>query len=243
LDEADVALVFMDSVKTIDLTARDMLKNLEKYMKTREEEFKEDPDEALKPLKAILFLNKHDKYLEGRFRQKDEEKNPFPVQDRFRHHFPQLDDVFDKVLHGSALTGDGMQELTDQLKRYAEEREWYYAKETKTDKSQLDQAFEVIREKLFRHLNQELPYLVVQENIGWTEDKLRGILTIQEKFYIPKESQRAILHGHMKGIIFEAERDLTSLFGIKVQLRVHVVVRKDRVEPALSDAMVDFDIL
>ena len=191
----------------------------------------------------MLFRSKHDKYLEGRFRAKDEEAKPYPVQDRFRHHFPALDDVFNKVLHGSALSGLGMQELTEELQKYALEREWTFAKETKTDKSQLDQAFEVIREKIFRHLNQELPYLVVQENIGWTEDKLRGILIIQQKFFIPKESQRAILHGHMKGIVFEAERDLTSLFGVKVQLRVVVVVRKDRVEPALSDAMVDFDLL
>lgn len=228
---ADLALVFVDCVKTIDPTTRDMMRKLKEYKDERAQ------DESMSPLRTLLFLNKHDKYLEDDFHTKVK----YPVADRFRLHFPDLDDTFEKVLYGSALTGDGMNELTSELMERAVEREWVYSKDTKTDLSQLNLAFEVIREKLFRHLNRELPYLVVQENVGWTEDKLRGVLRIDQKLYIRKESQRAILHGHMKGIVFEAERDLTTAFGIKVILHVAVIVRKDRVEPALSDAMVDFD--
>jgi GTP-binding protein Era len=232
LDVADLALVFFDAVKTIDQTTRDLVSRLYAYQLRRAQ------DESMPSLKAILFLNKYDKYLEGKFRV----DTKHPVADRFRHHFPELDDVFSKVLYGSALTGEGMTELTQVLMDEAVEREWEFSKETKTSLSQLDQTFEIIREKLFRHLNQEIPYQIVQENVGWTEDPNRGILRIDQKLFIRKESQRAILHGQMKGIIFEAERDLATAFGVKVQLNVNVVVRKDRVEPALSDAMVDFDL-
>lgn len=232
LDHADLALVFMDCVKTIDQTTRNIVSQLHAYQLRRQQ------DSTIEPLRSILFLNKYDKYLDGDFRV----ETKYPVEDRFRHHFPDLDYVFQKVMHGSSLTGVGMQELTNELVANAIDREWEYAKDTRTDLSTLELAFEIIREKLFRHLNQELPYLVVQENVGWTEDPVRGILRIDQKFYIRKESQRTILHGHIKGIILEAERDLATAFGMKVVLNVSVIVRKDAVEPALSDAMVDFDI-
>jgi len=232
LDNADLALVFVDCVKTIDQTTRNIVSQLRAYQLRREQ------DPTILPLKSILFLNKYDKYLEDDFRV----QTKYPVEDRFRHHFPELDDVFQKLMWGSSLTGLGMLELTNELVKNAVEREWEYARDTRTDLSTLDLAFEIIREKLFRHLNQEMPYLVVQENVGWTEDPVRGILRIDQKFYIRKDSQRAILLGHMKSIILEAERDLATAFATKVVLNVNIVVRKDAVEPALSDAMVDFDI-
>lgn len=39
----------------------------------------------------------------------------------------------------------------------------------------------------------------------------------------------------MKGIIYEAERDLATALGIKVILRVSIIVRKEAVEPSLTD--------
>lgn len=101
LDDSDVVIVFVDSVKTIDVTVKDMITNLEKYMKKRNE------DRELEPLKAFLFLNKYDKYMEDDFRT----KKKFPVADRFRLHFENLDVIFDQVLYGSALNGEGLDEL------------------------------------------------------------------------------------------------------------------------------------
>lgn len=224
--------MFFDAVKTIDKTTHDVVSRLHSYQLRRAQ------DDTIAPLKSILFLNKYDKYESGKFRV----DKIHPAPDRFRKHFPDLDDVFSRVMYGSALTGAGIADLTQALLDNAVEREWEYAKETKTPLSSLDLAFEVIREKLFRHLNQELPYLVVQENVGWTEDPVRGTIRIDQKLYVRKESQRAILHGHMKGIILEAERDLATAFGTRILLNMAVVVRKDAVEPALSDAMVDFDL-
>lgn len=227
-----MALVFLDSVKTIDQTTRDLIHRLHSYQKERAQ------DNSIEPLKAILFLNKYDKYETGKFRV----DTKYPVKDRFRLHFSELDDIFSQVLCGSALTGDGIADLTDALLAHAVEREWDFARETKTPLSPLDIVFEIVREKLFRHLNQELPYLVVQENVGWTEDPLRAIIRIDQKLYVRKDSQRSILHGHIKSIIYEAERDLATALGTRVILNLNVIVRKEAVEPALSDAMVDFDL-
>lgn len=227
-----MALVFFDAVKTIDKTTHDIVSRLQAYQLRRAQ------DETMEPLKAVLFLNKYDKYETGKFHV----EKKYPATDRFRKHFAELDDVFSHVLCGSALTGDGISELSELLVSQSVEREWEYAKETKTTLSSLDLAFEIVREKLFRHLNQELPYLVVQENVGWTEDPIRGTIRIDQKLYVRKDSQRSILHGHIKGIILEAERDLATALGCRVLLNMSVVVRKEAVEPALSDAMVDFDL-
>lgn len=224
--------MFFDAVKTIDKTAHDIVSRLQSYQMRRAQ------DDTIAPLKAVLFLNKHDKYEEGKFRV----EKKYPVADRFRMHFAELDDVFSHVLHGSALNGSGINELTDLLIEQSVEREWEFAKETKSPLSSLDLTFEIIREKLFRHLNQELPYLIVQENLGWTEDPARGTIRIDQKLYVRKDSQRSIVHGHIKGIILEAERDLATALGSRVLLNITIVVRKEAVEPMLSDAMVDFDL-
>lgn len=97
LEEAELAVVVLDSVKTIDASVRTVIYNLEEYMAKRA---------AIDdPLKAVLFINKSDVYDRGHFRS----KKTVPIMDRFRYHFPQLDDLFDKIFVGSFLTGEGYQ--------------------------------------------------------------------------------------------------------------------------------------
>lgn len=93
LEDTEMAIVMFDAVKSISESEKTIIKNLEQYMAKRQE--KNDP------LKAILFVNKLDVYEQGHFRN----KKVMPVLDRFRYHFPTLDDIFSKIFVGSSLTG------------------------------------------------------------------------------------------------------------------------------------------
>ncbi len=48
---------------------------------------------------------------------------------------------------------------------------------------------ELIREKLFKYLNQELPYVIKIENVSWNELP-NGELVVEEAIIVPKESQK-----------------------------------------------------
>lgn len=58
----------------------------------------------------------------------------------------------------SAKDHDGTKEVIDLLMREAPERPWLFDREEVTDQSDLKMTEEIIREKLFLRLNQELPY-------------------------------------------------------------------------------------
>jgi len=89
---------------------------------------------------------------------------------------------------------------------------------------------ETIREKVFKRLNQEIPYLVKQENIGWTELPNGGI-RIDQRLIVPKSSQRVVLLGKggqlLKRITMEAARDLELIFDRKVYLNLMVQEKKN----------------
>ncbi|MFM7386078.1 MAG: KH domain-containing protein, partial [Betaproteobacteria bacterium] len=90
-------------------------------------------------------------------------------------------------------------------------------------------AAEIIREKMFRLLGDELPYqsTVLIEQFS-EEPSLRRI---QASIVVQREAQRAIVLGQggqgIKRIGTDARRDLERLFGSKVFLGLHVKVRDD----------------
>lgn len=55
--------------------------------------------------------------------------------------------------------------------------------------SDVDFLFEVIREKIYQQFHYEIPYLVSQENLGWTE-LTDGTLRIDQYIFVEKESQQ-----------------------------------------------------
>jgi len=61
-------------------------------------------------------------------------------------------------------------------------------KQQTTDLSPLERATEIIREKLYRRLNRELPYNIVQETRGWT-DLPDGTLRIDQTIFVQRQSQ------------------------------------------------------
>ncbi|MBT5157779.1 MAG: GTPase Era [Rhodobiaceae bacterium] len=130
----------------------------------------------------------------------------------------------------SALKGHGLSELRDQLAASMPEGPWLYPEDQAADIPSLLLASEVLREKLFLRLHEELPYHLTVETEKW-ETKKDGSVRIEQTVYVRRDGQKAIVLGKggqtMKEIGSEARRELEEMFERRVHLFVFVKVRKN----------------
>lgn len=171
---------------------------------------------ALLPKDANVFLvvNKQDKIKDRH--QLDE----FVKQVSLKYPFKG-------VLIVSAKQHFGIDELLTQVKSVFPKGEFLYPTDQLTDKSSQFLCAEIIREKLFRYLGEELPYsLAVEIN----DFKLDGDLNrISATIIVDKENQKPIVIGRggekLKKISSEARIDMEQLLHNKVFLQVWVKVK------------------
>jgi len=129
----------------------------------------------------------------------------------------------------SAEKGTQLDALKAEIARALPQAPALYDADTLTDRDERFLAAEMIREKIYRLLGDEVPYstTVVLEQFT-QEPKLRRISAV---VLCDKPGQRAILLGEggatMKAIATQARRDMESLFGGKVFLEVFVRVRRN----------------
>lgn len=127
----------------------------------------------------------------------------------------------------SAKHSQRLGELLDLLRPYLPESPLMYPEEMITDKSERFLATEIVREKLFRYLGEELPYAMnVEVESFLDEEKLKSIHIV---VLVDKDSQKGILIGKggekLKKISTEARLEMETLFGMKVFLKVWVKVK------------------
>ncbi|KOO53577.1 pentatricopeptide repeat-containing [Chrysochromulina tobinii] len=127
----------------------------------------------------------------------------------------------------SAHTGDGVDHLRGWLLLQAKPRQWTMAAGVTHVQPPLTRATEIIREALFTYLDRELPYVLEQRNLGWTEltNPTQG-LRIDQQLLIPRErkSVRKILEARLPGIATSARRQLRAEFGRPVFLHLSIGV-------------------
>lgn len=92
-------------------------------------------------------------------------------------------------------------------------------------------ASEVIREKLFLRLQQELPYSLAVQIEGWQEDEASGLVRIQAVIYVARTAHKPMLIGKkgrmLKQVGQEARLALEDTLGLQVHLELWVKVRQD----------------
>ena len=135
---------------------------------------------------------------------------------------------FAEIVPVSARRRKGLEELLQALERYLPEQAAIYPEDDLTDRNERFLASELIREKLFRMLGEEVPYGACVEIEKFEE---RGRLRrIQAAIVVDKESHKAIVigtHGaKLKEIATAARLDMEKLFGGKVYLETWVKVRR-----------------
>ncbi|MFY9317262.1 MAG: GTPase Era [Burkholderiales bacterium] len=141
----------------------------------------------------------------------------------------QAERAFEAIVPVSARTGRNLPELLRVLEGLLPEGPAAYPADQLTDKDERFFAAEILREKLFQLLGEELPYRceVAVESFK-EEGRLRRI---EATIWVEKESQKAIVIGargeQLKRISSAARRDMERLYDGKVYLGVWVKVRRD----------------
>jgi GTP-binding protein Era len=135
--------------------------------------------------------------------------------------------AFAAVVPVSAAKGTQVDDLADAIGQALPVSEPLYGEDELTTVSERFLAAEIVREKLFRQLGEELPYAAAVE-IEQFEEK-PNLRRIGARVLVDKASQKAIVIGKggekLKTIASDARRDMERLFGSKVFLQIWVTVR------------------
>jgi len=140
----------------------------------------------------------------------------------------QAERAFSDIVPVSAKSGEQTGELLQALRAHLPQRPAIYPAGEVTDRSERFLAAELVREKLFRQLGDELPYgaSTTIEKFE-TEGQLRRI---HVAIIVDKASHKAMVIGKggekLKLIGTEARRDMEKLFGGKVFLQIWVKVKQ-----------------
>lgn len=136
---------------------------------------------------------------------------------------------FDAVVPVSALKGDGVAIILDELAPFLYESDWLFPADIVTDQPERQIASEVIREKILRTMDEEIPHgtAVVIEEFKET----KGLLSIRAEIFCERESHKRILIGKkgeaLKKIGTYAREDLEAFFGCKVYLDLWIKVKEN----------------
>ena len=138
---------------------------------------------------------------------------------------------FTAVVPVSATEGDHVDELIDELDKLAFDSPHFFPDDTLTDQPERVLAAEIIREKILRLMDKEIPHgiAVAVEKMRERDDK--DILDIEATIYCERESHKGMVIGKkgamLKKISTYARQDLENFFQIKVNLHCWVKVKED----------------
>ena len=137
---------------------------------------------------------------------------------------------FDAVVPVSAQDGSGLNELLDELKKQSSEGGHFFDDDTLTDQPERVIVAEIIREKILRLCDKEIPHgtAVVIEKMKTREN---GILDIDATIFCEKETHKRIIIGKngsmLKKISSFARQDIERFFDCKVFLQTWIKVKED----------------
>ena len=137
---------------------------------------------------------------------------------------------FDAIIPISAKTGDGLEELLEQLGKYAVEGPHLFPEDMYTDQPEKQLCAELVREKLLWKLDKEVPHGTAVEVTRFSERE-DGVIEIDVTIYCEKSSHKGIIigkKGEMLRTIGEmARRDMERLLDAKVYLQTWVRVKEN----------------
>lgn len=136
---------------------------------------------------------------------------------------------FDAVVPISAKSGKGVDVLMEECKQYLYESEWLFSPDMFTDQPERQVAAEIIREKLLRILDEEIPHGTAVTIEEWTEKK--NAVAIRAEIYCEKQSHKGIIIGKrgatIKLIGTRAREDIEAMLDTKVFLDLYVRVKEN----------------
>ncbi len=142
---------------------------------------------------------------------------------------------FKETFFISALNGQCTDDFYKYLAEHLPESPWYYPEDQISDMPLKLLAAEIVREKLFLFLRQELPYALTVEPELW-ERREDGSIRAEITIYVEKDNQKIIVLGHggqmIKRIGQAARKEIEDLLEERVHLFLFVKVRENWQEDA-----------
>ena len=137
---------------------------------------------------------------------------------------------FDAIIPISAQRKDGLEELMDQLAKYAEEGPQLFPDGMTTDQPERQIVAEIVREKLLRNLDKEVPHGVAVEVARFSQ-RDSGVIDLDVTIYCEKASHKGIIIGKngamLKKISSHAREDIERFMGEKVYMETWVKVKEN----------------
>jgi GTP-binding protein Era len=134
-----------------------------------------------------------------------------------------------EILPISAANKFGIDMLMKRIKELLPESPAYFDKDQLTDKPAKFFVSEIIREKILRYYDKEIPYSVEVVVERFKEDDHH--IHINAVIYVERDSQKGIIIGHqgmaLKKVSTEARKSLEHFFGKAIYLELFVKVDKD----------------
>ena len=152
-----------------------------------------------------------------------------PLLVKLAEYFPKAE-----VFPMSAMTKDGLDQLKKLIAGMMPVGEAEFPEDQLSTAPTRFLVAEIVREKVFEHLRQEVPYTTAVDIEAWEEDPERDLTVIHAVIFVQRPSHKAMVIGHagatIKAIGTAARKDITNLVGGKVHLQLWVKVKDNWVE-------------
>ena len=139
-------------------------------------------------------------------------------------------DGFDAIIPISAHTGDGLEDLMRELRKYASEGPQLFPDGQTSDQPERQVVGEIVREKLLLCLDKEIPHGTAVEITKFSE-RDSGVIDVDATIYCEKASHKGIIIGKqgamLKKISTLARHDIEKFMGTKVYLETWVKVKEN----------------
>ncbi|MEE2755778.1 MAG: GTPase Era [Myxococcota bacterium] len=170
--------------------------------------------DSTKPI--ILILNKVDRL---------EKQLLLPIIDAWQSRFP-----FDAIVPMSALKKDGVDAFLELINERLPVGPHLYPADSLTDLPERFIAAEIIREQMFRLLDQELPYSIAVVVENWRDRSSQGLVDIEAVIVVERDSQKGIVIGKqgqmIKKIGTQSRKSLEQFLASRVNVKLFVKVDK-----------------
>ena len=166
---------------------------------------------------AVLVINKIDRTSPEKI---------LPVIQHYSESYP-----FESIVPVSALTGDGVVRLLNELKKHLPPGPEYFPRDMKTDQPDSFLAAEIIREKIYMNTKREIPYSSAVTVTSMKENPQKKLLSIYARIHVETDSQKRIIIGKggsmIKKIGAASRAELEKLFGTHIYLDLQAKVDKN----------------
>jgi GTP-binding protein Era len=149
-----------------------------------------------------------------------------PIMDQYQKLHP-----FEKIIPVSAVTGDGVSLLLEEILKVLPESPPYYPDDMITDQTERFLVSEMIREKVIEQSYQEIPFSTAVSIETFKERPEKDLVVIQGTIHVERDSQKKIIIGRggqkLKKIGERARREIEAFLGKKIFLELWVNVEKN----------------